>query len=278
VWTAQQRFSEFASRWDVAVDRVEERRYSIIGYGRWRDREVVLKAAKPEFDEADAGAIAAAFQGKGMVRVYDHAPGVALLEKLIPGTPLSERVASGGDPAATQTLADVVGALHASSPSAEGVVTVEKWGEGFDRYFSNGDRQIPLDLVEDAHERYTKLCRTQGTVRLLHGDLQHYNVLEDRARGWIAIDPKGVAGELEYEFGAALRNPHEVPELYSSSASVERRVRDFARRLRVDPARVLEWAYAQALLSAIWTIEDDGVVTPEHPALVLATTIGPMLS
>ena len=42
---------------------------------------------------------------------------------------------------------------------------------------------------------------------LLHGDLQHYNVLLDKDRGWVAIDPKGVVGELEYEVGALLRNP-----------------------------------------------------------------------
>jgi streptomycin 6-kinase len=44
-------------------------------------------------------------------------------------------------------------------------------------------------------------------VRLLHGDLQHYNVLLDRKRGWLAIDPKGVVAEGEFELGAALRNP-----------------------------------------------------------------------
>jgi streptomycin 6-kinase len=238
---------------------------------------VVLKFAKPDGDETDSGAIAAAFHGNGMVRVYEHAHGVALLEELIPGAPLSEWVSHGEDPAATRILADVVAALHDPSPSADGVVTVEAWGHGFARYLSSGDRQIPLDLVEDARERFTKLCRTQGAVRLLHGDLQHYNVLEDRARGWIAIDPKGVAGELEYELGAALRNPHDIPELYSTSTSVERRIRCFAQNLPIDPARVLEWAYAQAVLSAIWTIEDDGVVIPDNPALVLAGTIGRML-
>jgi streptomycin 6-kinase len=114
-------------------------------------------------------------------------------------------------------------------------------------------------------------------VRLLHGDLQHYNVLSDGARGWIAIDPKGVAGELEYELGAALRNPHERPELYSNTSAVERRIACFAQHLPVDAGRVLAWAYAQAVLSAIWTVEDDGVVRPDDPALMLAAAIGPML-
>jgi streptomycin 6-kinase len=38
-------------------------------------------------------------------------------------------------------------------------------------------------------------------------DLHHYNVLSDSGRGWLAIDPKGLVGEVEYEVGAAIRNP-----------------------------------------------------------------------
>ena len=237
----------------------------------------MLKLVPPNGDEANAGAVAEAFRGRGMVRVLECAPGVALLERLVPGTSLSELVRKGEDRAATRILAEVARALHETSPSSEGVVTVEAWGRGFDRYRASGDRQIPAGLIEDAGERFVRLCRTQGPVRLLHGDLQHYNVLSDRTRGWIAIDPKGVAGELDYELGAALRNPHERPELYSSASPVEQRVACFVQHLRIDAARVLEWAYAQAVLSAIWTVEDDGVVRPDDPALQLAAAIGPML-
>ena len=68
---------------------------------------------------------------------------------------------------------------------------------------------------------FAELCASQRGVRLLHGDLQHYNVLFDRRRGWVSIDPKGVLGEPEYEIGAALRNPAR-PALYAVRAIVER--------------------------------------------------------
>jgi streptomycin 6-kinase len=54
------------------------------------------------------------------------------------------------------------------------------------------------------------LCSSQRYRRLLHGDLHHGNVLHDSERGWVAIDPKGVLGEPEYEIGVALRNPIEI--------------------------------------------------------------------
>lgn len=62
------RLSEFAELWEVGIERVVEGRYSIVGFGRWRGRPVVLKVAKPDGDETDSGTIAAAFHGKGMVR------------------------------------------------------------------------------------------------------------------------------------------------------------------------------------------------------------------
>jgi streptomycin 6-kinase len=112
---------------------------------------------------------------------------------------------------------------------------------------------------------------------LLHGDLQHYNVLYDNKRGWVAIDPKGVIGELEYEVGALLRNPMELPELYTQRATVERRVEILASVLPLDRSRVLRWCFAQAVLSAIWGVEDGYKIERNHPALELARTVRSMI-
>jgi len=54
---------------------------------------------------------------------------------------------------------------------------------------------------------YFRLCKPPIQDRLLHGDLHHDNVLFDSRRGGLAIDPKGVIGELKYEIGAALETP-----------------------------------------------------------------------
>jgi streptomycin 6-kinase len=103
---------------------------------------------------------------------------------------------------------------------------------------------------------YQDLTLSQGTTMLLHGDLQHYNVLFDHERGWVAIDPKGVVGELEYEVGALLRNPFELPELYTNAAIFNRRLEILTDLLHLDHSRALNWARAQSVLSRIWTIED----------------------
>lgn len=113
--------------------------------------------------------------------------------------------------------------------------------------------------------------------QLLHGDLHHYNVLFDSDRHWLAIDPKGVLGELEYEVGAALRNPCETPELFASPATIETRIARFEAELKLNPDRMLAWGFAQAVLSAIWTVEDGSAIDSENPGIRLAKATRPML-
>ena len=73
----------------------------------------------------------------------------------------------------------------------------------------------------------------------------------------MAIDPKGIVGELAYEVGAALRNPCERPEIITSPVVIRQRVERYAAVLRLDNRRILGWAFAQAVLAAIWELEDD---------------------
>jgi streptomycin 6-kinase len=128
-----------------------------------------------------------------------------------------------------------------------------------------------------ARDIYLQLCLTQRESRLLHGDLHHGNVLFDHKRGWLAIDPKGVAGELEYEAGAALRNPAGRPDLFLSCDIVRRRMKRFEQVLHLDGDRALRWAFSQAVLSAIWSWEDQAPDGHAKSVLELARLIQSML-
>jgi streptomycin 6-kinase len=108
---------------------------------------------------------------------------------------------------------------------------------------------IDASLIQHAGTLYRDLAASQGTRVLLHGDLHHQNVLLDHLRGWIAIDPKGVVGEPAYEFGAALRN-------LAGGAVIDRWSRVIAERSGLDRSRIMGWAFSQAILAAIWSVED----------------------
>jgi streptomycin 6-kinase len=73
-------------------------------------------------------------------------------------------------------------------------------------------------------------------------------------RGWAAIDPKGYVGEPLYEAGAWLRNPN--VQFGAAPQIIERRIAIMAQELSWNRERLLQWSYAQAVLSAIWCIED----------------------
>jgi len=269
------RIRDRAAAWGVVVDEMAETENSVLGFGRRADRPVTIKVFKQRDDELLAGAVLRAFAGKSTVRMLDQVEGVILLERLMPGESLVTMVASGHDEDASEVLAAVIGGM--SPRDFPGVPTVEQWGQSFDRYHVGEGEPLPKALVEHAHNRYVKLCASQGHRRLLHGDLHHGNVLHDSQRGWLAIDPKGVLGELEYELGAAFRNPIERPDVFLQPRVIDHRSRCFADRLHLNADRILDWAFAQAVLSAVWLREDGAIVPADHPWLELARTIQAIL-
>ena len=262
--------------WQMAVEHEVETQSSILAFG-WRgNQSVVLKVIRNHGDEWHSGDILDAFDGNGVVRVLDRFDGAVWLERLQPGDSLVGMAVNGNDDQATGILADVIGRMYPRAPTSL-APTVQEWARGFERYAAGGDGQIPRPLLDAAQQVYSQLCASQTKPRLLHGDLHHYNVLLDAERGWLAIDPKGVVGEPEYEVGAALRNPYERPELFTEPAIIERRVDRFARELHLDAGRILAWAFAQAALAAIWAVEDGFVIGPDNAWIALANNTRPML-
>ena len=271
-----ERFEDQARDWRVVVNQTLETESSLIGFGTRGDQPVVLKVIRRPGDEWRSGEMLDAFDGKGVVRVYEYVEGAVLLERLSPGNSLVGIVLKGRDDEATEILADVIQKMSPRQ-SVKAPVTVEDWAKGFERYSASGDAQIPKSLVEEGHRFYLELCDSQSSPRLLHGDLHHYNVLFDSDRGWVAVDPKGVVGEIEYEIGALLRNPYDSPELFVQPATVEKRLTHLTSRLNLDFRRALAWGFAQAVLSAIWGVEDGFRVDARSPGIVLAEAIRPML-
>ena len=258
------------------LEDTRETASSLLGFGVRDGKRVVLKLAKIGSDESQSGEVLRAFGGDGAVWVYEAETGAVLMERLEPGDELVTVVRRGDDDEATRILAQVIGKLANHTPPPE-CPTVADWLRGFDRYVQSGDQQIPSDLVREAHDLYRELTASQRSTMLLHGDLQHYNVLFDNQRGWTMIDPKGVVGEIEYEIGALMRNPIEQPELFTNRATIERRLQILTSSLALNYERALRWSFAQAVLSAVWGVEDGYQIERNHPALVLARVLRMMV-
>jgi streptomycin 6-kinase len=266
------RIQNYAREWRLNIEKSFETETSVISYVTRDDQSLVLKVIKQENDEWRAGEVLDAFAANGVPRVFEHTGGAMLLERLQPGNSLADLSLAGGDEEATEILASVIREM---SPMAtpDDCPKVENWGKGFARFLATGDQRIPRHLVEAAQRVFADLSASQSRTRLLHGDYHHYNVLFDSQRGWLAIDPKGVIGEVEYEIGAILRNPVERPDLFLSRTTIERRTEQLTTRLKLKPERVLAWAFAQAVLSAIWQLEDGFEIDGSNPSLKLAEAL-----
>ena len=210
----------------------------------------------PENGDEKTASVLKHYDGYGAVRLLQDQGNATLLERAVPGTPLSKLVQRGEDDQATHSLCDVIQKLHAKEAYDGRYVSVDELQSGFKKYLISGDIQIPQNLVKEAQSIYAELVKSQEKPILLHGDLHHDNVLYDEKRGWLAIDPKGYVGESACEVGALLRNPRNYPEISQNPEHMKRRVSIICERLGFERERVIAWAFSQSVLAGIWSVED----------------------
>ena len=223
---------------------------------------LVLKLLPRGSDEYGSAWVLAHWNGVGAVRLIEADEGAVLIERAIPGDDLTALVAADRDDDATLALCEVMAKLDRPPPPHGRLRTVADWGRGFRRNRRAAAAQgMPRALIDRAEALFMDLCRTQATPIVLHGDLQHYNVLRDAQRGWLAIDPKGILGEPAYETGAMLRNPHDPR--HPPHVAIARRTELLCDRLGYDRTRVLGWCFCQWVLSILWAIEDGIAFSPD---------------
>ena len=224
-------------------------------------QEVVLKLGVPHDEFTSEANALRAFDGRGAARLLeaDLELGAMLLERLAPGTSLARLE---DDTEATAVAAGLMRKVRRPPPGGGAFQTVDDWAGGLRRlreHFGGGTGPLPTHLVERAEAVLADLAASANEQWLLHGDLHHYNILESQREPWLAIDPKGVVGEAEFEPAAFLRN--ELLERARPDQVLARRVDQLVDMADLDRMRMLDWAVVDSVLSAWWTIEDHGRVS-----------------
>ena len=200
------------------------------------------------------------YNGQGCVRLIasDAEQGWLLLEACQPGVMLS---ILEDDEAATRYAVEVIQKLWKPIAKEEPFPTIQNWLEGLSRM-----QQDPRakDLISKRLMDYSiglskDLCASMGELVLLHGDLHHDNILSSSRAPYLAIDPKGLIGEREYECGALIRNPiAKIRGMSGLSRFLKRRLDQMAAEAGFDRNRIQQWSMVQAVLAAYWQIEDEG--------------------
>jgi streptomycin 6-kinase len=184
---------EIAGEWGVGLG--EAFRLARYSYVATAGDDAVLKVTPPEDDESDEEADALElWAGEGAVRLLRHDPArrALLLERALPGDDIA------GLPEDEATAIAVEVGLRLWRPAADPFRWIGDW---VPRWLGNAEEH---PLVPLARRLYASLA--VGREVLVHGDFHHHNVLQS-ARGPVAIDPKAMLGEPEYDVPSFLWNP-----------------------------------------------------------------------
>jgi len=190
-----QQLDPHLTQWRLTLDGEPfETHSSWLSFVRRGQDRAILKVFKPESDEAPGARFLLLHKGAGTVRVLESDPKAILLERVVPGTRLETLSLGGRDDEATHIICDTIEKLQ----SARAVIA--GW-PGHEEQVAEFKRRIavaPLtpEIAARAQALFLELEATQKHRVLLHGDLHHENILFDDDRGWLAIDPKGVVGDL----------------------------------------------------------------------------------
>ena len=212
---------EVAAEWGVALG--EPFALAEYSYVVAAGDAAVLKVTPPEDDESDEEAEALQlWAGHGAVRLLrrDRSRRAFLIERA------GDDISSLGEEEATRIA--VATGLKLWRAAAEPF----RWiGDHVPRWLDNAEGH---ELAPLARELYASLDVSRKT--LVHGDFHHHNILLS-ARGPLAIDPKPMLGEPEYDVPSYLWNPL----FYRMRRDVtERRLAAFAAA-GLDEERMRKW-------------------------------------
>jgi streptomycin 6-kinase len=220
--------------------------------------EAVFKCGMPNPELTTEIAALTHFNGNGVARLFssDATEGWLLIEKLTPGTML---VNIDNDDAATEIAANIMQKMWKPTDSKE-FPDIKKLISGFSRLyerFNGGTGPFPKAIVKRAHHIAQELLESMHDTVLLHGDLHHYNILSSKRDSWLAIDPKGIIGEREFEVGALMKNPEPLLSTTDNLKSLfSRRIDIIVEITKLERYKIIGWSLVMAVLSAWWEFED----------------------
>jgi streptomycin 6-kinase len=198
----------------------------------------VLKIRPPEDDESDHEPDALRFwNGDGAVRLLREDPvrRAILIERAVPGYDASS-LDEGEEIRVAVDVGRRIWRQGAGSPFRGARAEVERWLTAVE---DTGHRFVPV-----ARSVFERMSVTEDV--LVHGDLHHHNLLRHGDR-WVAIDPKPLLSEPEFDVVTLLWNPiGYVPTLEST----QRRIRALARA-GLDERRIRDWAIVRGTYLAL---------------------------
>jgi streptomycin 6-kinase len=252
--------AEIAENWSLSVEaHFPNLSYHFVAPCVCEDgRKTVLKIG---YNETDSIVLSEAkmlrlLDGNGAVRLLqtDEKRCALLLERAFPGEDLTG-ICRENDERATAIAIDLMPKIWRAPFDANEFPDLGKWISGFCRaeYTNFSQRHF-----KKAQDFFDELINSSEQL-LLHGDLHHQNILSAEGESFLAIDPKGIIGDIGFETAVFLNNPRGWVLRHPQRQEIlKKRIVQFASGFEIARRDLRRWAYAEAVLSAWWTFEDGG--------------------
>ena len=231
-------------RWDLGLTGVlPVGSYSVVLSAWSTDHgDVVLKVASDAtLLSRECAALQAWSESGTSVRVlaFDATIGVALLERLVPGSPVSELPPT--EDVDGRVAGVLAGMADASTVAIDLPAVGDDLGDLVRRQTAAGPPFEPADI--DHAETLIAELTDASLDRVVHGDFHDDNVLDGGARGLVAIDPRPCLGDPAADAGnwAVQRD---------RSRKVLPRITTLASATEGDVERIRAWARVYATIIA----------------------------
>ena len=219
---------------------------------------VVLKVGVPHPELFREMAALRAYAGRHACKIYDCRDdlGALLLERIEPGQDLwqvtehEERVSIAAELAFRLPIP-----AHLSSEIPCHATVLQR---AFTRTRAGGHSGHGImNLVAAAEELMGVVYTASRSPMLLHGDLNHWNILRSSTEDWKAIDPQGFIGPRFLECGRFILN--EIIDLDRRQIKnlLPPMIATFAQVMREDQLNIWRAAFLDAVLSTCWHYEDN---------------------
>lgn len=225
--------------------------------------EVVLKVAISSAELYTEMKALSLYNGHNICKHYDFDSKLAamLLERIVPGKNLTSLEDNKEQ---LMVAADLISSFPIAIENNELFPTYQDWlGRAFDRARKEKIVGAKLLSLIDMAERIFDDINQQSTSQvLLHGDLHHWNILQDREGDWKAIDPKGVTGVACMESARFIDNhlnvvsAREDIDILSLFNYLDEMVSVFASKFDKPKVIIANCLFVLCVLSTCWRFEE----------------------
>ncbi len=253
------------------IQPVSNMSWNYVAFAEQNNHPVVLKIGADAKSINDEYQALHHFSGIGMVTVIDYYPKshAFLLDRAIPGTLLKNDMPKSIK-TVMQIYSDIVKKLSLPTPSEHTFQHAKNWCAVID---DMNDLRVPIQYIHKAKEIRQWLFDTVTHEYICHGDLHLENIIKHKKQ-WLAIDPKGIIGEMAFETAAFdLLNEHEN-NISNVTNLLKQRIQQLASTLNLNEERLTAWIFLRIMLSIQWFIEDKGDPTK---MLKMADNIYPLI-